>query len=239
MKKYTDFKEIYRHDPVALKELAKREDRSWINPYKEPGQSLLMWTVISCFDKELSFPMFNWLLEQGADVELTNARGQTALYFALSPGALEMAHVLLDRHKDISQITEVDGDTLLHKAVIYGRDPDFLAVVKRMIPKISVNARNNARQTPLHCLLTGYLPENVEMLKMVELLVVSGANLSLQDENGDTALSLSRNYGHQVIEAYLIEVSRVIQDQQEIQEALGAMTQPQESAKISVRRPSL
>lgn len=247
---YIDFKKSFQSDPQALKELSERTDRSWINPYGQPGQSLLMSTVIGMLgqvDQTLNLAMFNWLMDQGADLELTNEAGQSALYFAMfarSPEAKKMIHILLDRQENVSQVIQkaagfAEGDTLLHTAMMNGEDPDFLAVVKRLIPKISVNAQNEGGETPLHCLLVRYHMESIQMHKMVELLVSSGADISLQDQNGDTALTLARKSQYVMIEKYLTEVEHVLKEKKAMEEVLGVMAPQSDSSSERVRKSSL
>ncbi len=57
------------------------------------------------------------LLEHGADVDLTTAKGNTALMYASAGGHVECANVVLEYGANCNVRSEADSDTPMHKAV--------------------------------------------------------------------------------------------------------------------------
>ncbi|XP_010892434.1 NF-kappa-B inhibitor epsilon [Esox lucius] len=85
-----------------------------------------------------------------------------------------------------------DGDTALHIAVVQGQE----ALVHRMIQLLEVARKdldiyNNLRQTPLHLAVITHQP------RLVETLLLAGADPGALDRNGQTAVHLCCEHGQQ------------------------------------------
>ena len=155
-----------------------------------------------------------WLIEHGADVNLQDEDGDTALHFACNSdhASLEILSCLIENGANINACTDFkitplmmavqncrkyvvsfliehganvdlqdeDGDTALHFAC---RSHASLEILSCLIENgASINACTNCKVTPL---MMGV--ENCHK-DVVSYLIEHGANVDLQDEDGDTAL---------------------------------------------------
>ncbi|CAH2256520.1 NF-kappa-B inhibitor epsilon [Pelobates cultripes] len=84
---------------------------------------------------------------------------------------------------------EMDGDTLLHLAIIHSM-PDIALYFTSLVTKDILDIQNDLYQTALH--LAVYLDQR----RVVEALVFKGANGELQDRKGDTALHVACENQH-------------------------------------------
>ena len=164
------------------------------------------------------------LIERNADVESTTARGSTPLRAAAFNGRLDIVSCLVEHGADVNtrhddgdtpvmatcynghmnvvtylvehganiHVQNKDGNTCLHWAAERGH----VEVVSKLLAlganeyQDYVNARNNFESTPL--MRTCY---NGHM-DVVTYLVEHGANIHLQDKNGDTCLHNAAERGH-------------------------------------------
>ncbi|KAM6915448.1 NF-kappa-B inhibitor epsilon [Xenentodon cancila] len=94
---------------------------------------------------------------------------------------------LFEEENLLTAITE-DGDTILHLAIIHEKE-DFALELIQIFPKEVLDIQNNLYQSPLH--LATYL--NLE--DVVKGLLENGANLALQDQDGNTALHVACQNG--------------------------------------------
>jgi len=81
------------------------------NERDSDGNSALMWVVASDGAEE----MLDSLVDHGADINLQNFNGETALFVACSRGLANKAEYLLDNGAD-ANIANLDGATALHAA---------------------------------------------------------------------------------------------------------------------------
>ncbi|KAM9353515.1 B-cell lymphoma 3 protein homolog [Symphorus nematophorus] len=82
-----------------------------------------------------------------------------------------------------------DGDTALHIAVVQGEFAIFYQLIQLLrLARRSLDIYNNLRQTPLH------LAVITQQAKMVEALLVEGADPAALDRNGQTAIHLCCEY---------------------------------------------
>ena len=93
-----------------------------------------------------------YLVEQGADVNFVDWRGDTALRGAARYGHLEIVKILVGSGADVNA-TDVDGRTALHHAVALrlwlGVDGGHLAVVEFLVGSgAAVNATTSEGRTP-------------------------------------------------------------------------------------------
>ncbi|KAG7316460.1 hypothetical protein KOW79_020001 [Hemibagrus wyckioides] len=87
----------------------------------------------------------------------------------------------------LATVTE-DGDTYLHLAIIHELET-FTHQLINLFPKEILDIQNNLYQTPLH--LAVYLNQ----VAVVKALVVNGACLELQDQDGNTPLHVACEHG--------------------------------------------
>ena len=136
------------------------------------------------------------LLAVGAkeNQDYVNARnncGSTPLMITCSNGHMNVATYLVKHGANI-HLQDEDGDTCLHLAAEKGHVEvvsKLLALGEKENPDY-VNARNNSGTSPL------MLTCSNGHMNVATYLVEHGANIHLQDEDGDTCLNYAAQMGH-------------------------------------------
>jgi len=127
-----------------------------------------------------------YLVEQRADVNITNKSGSTPLLVASSKGHRDIVEFLLENRAGVN-IANKHNDTPLMLGAASG-DLDLVKLLLNAGAK--VNAQNKHNDTPLM-----FAAENGNT-DVVKLLLEAGANVNFRDADGDTALGLARQKGH-------------------------------------------
>ena len=117
-------------------------------------------------------------IEQGADVEAKDKTGKTALIESSSNGCLDIVKCLLDNGADV-EAKDKTGKT----ALIWSSNNGHLDIVKYLIEQgADVNVKNNDGNTAL-------IWSSFERhLDIVKYLIKQGADINVKDNNGYTAL---------------------------------------------------
>lgn len=151
------------------------------------------------------------------DVNRKNIHGFTPLHIAAILNR-EACGVLLRKGADVN-ITTNAGFTPLQKAAMYGchKACRQLCIIKittvkgrktyDMNEKINVNWQNNAKETALHLVIAArdqaimkstkiwpFKRYNDRYTKIVKLLLRMGANVNLQDDDGETPIQIAVRY---------------------------------------------
>ena len=122
-----------------------------------------------------------FLMEHGADMDLQDKEGNTALHYALRRKFLDVAHKLLTLGANVN-LQDKDSKTPLHHAIswrVLRRDTVLICLVKN---GADINSRTNDNCTPL------MIASKHNRVNAVTFLVEQGANMDLQDKDGNTAL---------------------------------------------------
>jgi FOG: Ankyrin repeat len=174
---------------VSLETVKFIADRADINMQDGFGQSPLHLALSK--EKE---DIFKYLLEKNANVNIGGAKGelknQTVLYLAVTRGREDLVKDLLDRGAD-PNIADSEGGLPLCEAMI-GRTVNE-NIVKMLLEKgAKVNQPENNGLTPLM-----YIAENdkapVETRTAVaKMLLNAGADKTLKDKKGKTALDWAK-----------------------------------------------
>jgi ankyrin repeat protein len=126
------------------------------------------------------------LIAAGADVNLTDDDGRTALSLAASSEHLPVVQALIAAGANVN-LTDDDGWSALHWAGAAG----YLPVVQALIAAGAVvDLTDECGRTALH------LAATAGNLAVVQALIAAGADVNLTDEGGMTALSLAASSEH-------------------------------------------
>lgn len=138
------------------------------------------------------------LINNGANVNIADKDGQTALFYACRQGKSELALLLIKAGADIN-IKDKRGYTPFSYT--------FWPTIERELVKICIEAGADVdvldtSRDPRTALIWASLMEDKQIAK---LLITAKANLNIQDRNGDTALICAAEHGHPAIIKILIE----------------------------------
>ena len=116
------------------------------------------------------------------DIEIINAN-------------LDHIRELLDQNVEVNALYNLneDGDTFLHWAAGFGKDPDVVKVLLQKSTHSAVNAKNNKGETPLHWAM---MREDDKAPTLLNMLYYSGSKLNAQDNEGKSPLDYARSNKH-------------------------------------------
>ena len=119
------------------------------------------------------------IIDHGADVDVVNNRGQTALWFACFDGQMDLVKLLLNTGSD-PNIADKNGDSILHSAM-YGccSTETVQAIIDH---GARINVVNKDKATPL------LLACSTAQRESVRLLLGTKADPNIADADGDTSL---------------------------------------------------
>lgn len=174
---------------LEIKELIKQGANPDIQDVNRA--TLLMWA----FDNE-RFEIVRFLLEHHADTNITDNRGDTALMHWLNDdrATLNITKLLLS-HGTNPNIPNLRGHTPLLIAVDKGHSGSIKLLLKR---GANPNAQSYSHKvTPLMIIATKPWPQVGPYI--AQLLLENGANASIRNSQGLTALDIAREHGNQKI----------------------------------------
>ena len=158
------------------------------------------------------------LLENNADINAETEHGVTPLQFILgdysekASAYLPMIDLLAKNDANINDVG-YDGDTFLHKAVMFSHKD----IVKMLVEhKANVNAVNKEGWTPLHLAIGRSTKEGNSWLhrhvgqsiddetntEIINLLITNGADFDIKDSYGKTVLDYYRLFDVPKIEVF-------------------------------------
>ena len=115
---------LQNDDYLAAKKHIK--DGGNLNAHNESGESVLAYALKSRVDQDL----LGLLVEHGADLFYTDEEGVSIMDFAVTYNNMYMIDLLLEKGKDVNDITRKSGFTPLMAAVCYGRYDIFKVLLK-------------------------------------------------------------------------------------------------------------
>ncbi|XP_034027817.1 E3 ubiquitin-protein ligase MIB2 isoform X2 [Thalassophryne amazonica] len=121
------------------------------------------------------------------DFTQQNNRGFNLLHHAALKGNKLAMEKMLGRARQLVDVKKEDGFSALHLAALNNHHDVAEILIKE--GRCDINIRNNRNQTPLQLAVTQGHTE------LVQLLVAEGADINMEDEDGDTAMhvALSRS----------------------------------------------
>eukprot|EP00042_Codosiga_hollandica_P043722 m.419595 g.419595 ORF g.419595 m.419595 type:complete len:714 (+) comp56627_c0_seq57:71-2212(+) len=146
-----------------------------INAVDDCGSTVLMNTIANC-----SIDYVRSLVRAGADVDVRDKEGQTALHQAGVSGTVELLRVLLEASAASINVQDNSGQTALMRSAV-GIDSKPLALL--LSYGADATLRDAKGQTALH---VAAQDGNLAMLQL--LLQASTADINTQDRDGNTPM---------------------------------------------------
>jgi len=106
---------LQNNDYLAAKKHIKEGAK--LNARTEAGESVLAYALKSRVDQDL----LELLIESGADLFYSDDEGVSIMDFAVTYNNMFMIELLLEKGKDVNEVTRKSGFTPLMAAVCYGR----------------------------------------------------------------------------------------------------------------------
>lgn len=163
------------------------------NARDKDGKTPLMWVVSSNGSEEL----MEALIDHGADVNMQDFFGGTALFYAASLGLEDHVRLLLENGAH-TEIANMDGVTPLHAASVGGH----AEVVELLLQYGAfVNAGDDEEDRPLHYAIREGHQE------IVKLLLEAGADLELCNNDAENPLTLALCLDDKEMVAFLFSMN--------------------------------
>jgi len=141
--------------------------------------------------------MVQLLLENGADINLTNDDGRTAAEIAVRAGKQDILSALRGKPAKEKDVTQSKRDVQMLVDVSVG---GLIEELRPLLTKgVDVNDMDGSGNTALTA------AAGAGHLDIINLLLEKGANIDKPNENGDTALRLASKAGHTNVAKVLLE----------------------------------
>ena len=138
----------------------------------------------------------NYLLAEGGNVNATNQKHSTSLIIAVSFGNIQLANLLIDNNADVT-ISDWRGYT----ALIFAASNGYNEIISNLVLHgANIDARTMENYTSLM-----FASSNSFGVDTVRILLELGANVSIRDNDGKTALAHAIARDHVEIAKVLLE----------------------------------
>ena len=117
------------------------------------------------------------LVKQGLDVNVVDNKGRTPLHLAAARGQLESIHTLLELKKVTDKSSQEERDSPIYQAVAGGHKDVLL-----LNEGCPIGIRNSYSSSALH------LAARFGMVHVIEILVMNGLDVNVEDNKGRTPL---------------------------------------------------
>ncbi|XP_014786080.1 E3 ubiquitin-protein ligase MIB2 [Octopus bimaculoides] len=117
------------------------------------------------------------------DFKIRNKRGFNTLHYAAIRGNNFATVSILQKCQDIVNVKKDDGFTALHLAALNGHRE--VANTLLSVGRAEINIKNSSGQTPL------FLAATQGHIGLIELLILKGAEVNVEDEDGNICLHLA------------------------------------------------
>ena len=161
------------------------KNKEFINFKDRDGLTPLYYALFPSAGKsrESKKEVVEFLISQGADVNLKPGYLFSPLYIAVDTGRKDLVELLLEEGADVN--VKWGGKTLLHRASGYSGKKEIVEIL--LNEGLDINAKDDEGRTPLHMAV---ISRNKEV---VEFLLAGGAEVNIKDNNNKTPLDLTDN----------------------------------------------
>ncbi len=171
------------------------------------------WNPLLCAARAAQTDAVDALLKAGADVSYSRGGGFNALHMAVAAAnekrdaagvtaTVAIAKLLLAKGTDPSAPTEQTGQTPMRNAACFVVPELFEVLVNA--EGVDVNVRAKDGTTPMISAVAGSQPSD-DKLKILQLLLTKGADVTLADGEGYTALHFAAGAGDLAVVDWLLE----------------------------------
>jgi len=119
-------------------------------------------------------------LDAGTQIDHADPAGETALFHIIGSGSKKGFDLLMERGAN-TQVKDIQGNTVLHKAATFSRERFAKALINM---GVKVNSTNKVGATPLH-----YAVRNGDE-GITKLLLEHGAEKNISDFQGNSVVNL-------------------------------------------------
>ncbi|MDA3957517.1 ankyrin repeat domain-containing protein [Oceanispirochaeta sp.] len=134
------------------------------------------------------------LLQRGSDIFARNKQNQTPISLSLTKGVTTLSWFM---DKTNINAKDNEGNTPLHLAVMMQASPDVFRFL--LENGAGIDNRNFYGETPLH------LAVEKELLLLTEAFLKQGGDFYIENNSGETALSLAFEKGPDFVDSFLID----------------------------------
>jgi ankyrin repeat protein len=150
-----------------------------LNATDESGNTPLHLAVLRSHDEAVEA-----IINAGPDMNAVNGDGETPLSLATAYGTLKSLGLLLSNKADV-RIRDKEGNSLLHIAALHGNIEKVQEILKY---DPDINTKNGAGDSPLFTAVKRYENEPV-----IACLIDSGAHIAVVDSTGKGVLHVANN----------------------------------------------
>ena len=151
------------------------------------------------YKKKVNIETVQNAIADGADVNVKDDEGISALYYAAGDAEDKIVKILIDNGANVDEKENEYGTTPLMSAIDRGKSEQRIAIVTLLIERgADVNAKSKTlEQTPLiHA-------AQYNQKTITKILIDNGADVSAKDKNWKTPLDYAAKMGHKEIVAIL------------------------------------
>ena len=139
------------------------------------------------------------LLEHGADINARDSAGKTPLALAALQGQTKVVEVLIKKDADVNTVNNKGNTPLIHAI----DQPEIVRLLLEAGATQKIDQLGYAGSGALHVAIKLKQPE------VIELLLIHGANINLQNGKGQTPLAIAKGFNKKAVPLLLANGARL------------------------------
>ncbi|MBX9890147.1 MAG: ankyrin repeat domain-containing protein [Amoebophilaceae bacterium] len=174
---------------LLVAQLINHENVNLVVPISVHDNVRLPLDIAVC-EQQVSATMVQWLIDQGATVNINLGRGFTPLMRALNLRRHAAAEVLIGNGADLFAVNEM-GESIMHYAV---RSNDRISLQHLIDHGVGMDSTNNSGNTPLYDLYNSNFHGHYPFYNGVGTPPNAGPDFALTTQNGGTPFHLLAHF---------------------------------------------